>query len=107
MKDEKNRQDRLRQRAVALRYDPNLDIAPKMLAKGAGVVAEKIMESAKDSDIPIHQDAALMDDLTRMDIGDNIPPELYDVVAQVLVFISDLDRREAARMRIEAERSAR
>jgi len=94
MQEEKSRQDRLRQRAVALRYDPNEDIAPKILAKGAGIVAEKILESAMDADIHVHQDAAMVEDLTRLDIGDNIPPELYDVIAQVLVFISDLDRQE-------------
>ena len=88
-----NREQRLRQRAVALRYDPNQDIAPKVLAKGAGVIAEKIVENAEASDIVIHQDAAMVADLTRMDIGDNIPPDLYEVVAQVLVFISDLDRQ--------------
>ena len=97
-----DRQNRLRQRAVALRYDPDTDIAPKMLAKGAGVVAEKIIEGAAEHDIAVHQDAALVEDLTRMDIGEHIPPELYDVVAQILVFISDLDRREAAKKRLQA-----
>lgn len=88
-----DREKRLRQRAVALRYDPSTDISPKMLAKGVGVIAEKIIQGAEDNNIAVHQDAALVEDLTRMDIGDNIPPELYDVVAQILVFISDLDRQ--------------
>ena len=102
MKD--NREQRLRQRAVALRYDPNQDIAPKVLAKGAGVIAEKILENAEASDVAIHQDAALVEDLTRMDIGENIPPDLYEVVAQVLVFISDLDRQSMASKRRLEER---
>ena len=83
-----------RQKAVALRYDPDKDAAPTLLAKGAGVIAEKILQNAIDSDIAVHQDAALVEDLTRMDLGESIPPELYEVVAQILVFISDLDRQE-------------
>ena len=83
-----------RQKAVALQYDPN-EIAPKVLAKGVGVIAEKILENA--SEIPIHKDAALVDDLTRMDLGEFIPPELYEAVAQILIFISDLDRIETRR----------
>ena len=87
-----------RQRAVAIKYNPD-DIAPKLIAKGAGVIAEKIIEKASGEDIPIHQDAKLADDLTRMDLGDHIPPELYEVVAQILVFISDLDKLEAMKKR--------
>ncbi|MCL2223862.1 MAG: EscU/YscU/HrcU family type III secretion system export apparatus switch protein [Defluviitaleaceae bacterium] len=83
-----------RQKAVAVKYDPD-DIAPKLLAKGAGLIAEKILENAQNSDIVIHKDAALVEDLTRMDLGDFIPPELYEAVAQILVFISDLDRQES------------
>jgi len=81
-------------RAVALRYDPDLDNAPKIMAKGAGVIAEKIIENAEEAEVNIYQDAALVNDLTRMDIGENIPPDLYEVVAQILVFISDLDKQE-------------
>ena len=87
-----------RLKAVAIQYNPE-EIAPKILAKGAGVVASKILENA--SDIPVHKDAALVEDLTRLDIGEHIPPELYEVVAQILVFISDLDRQAIA-----AERAA-
>ena len=83
-----------RQKAVALRYDPN-EIAPKILAKGAGVIAEKILENA--ADIPVHKDAALVDDLTRMELGAFIPPDLYEAVAQILIFISDLDSIESRR----------
>ena len=85
-----------RQKAVAVRYDPD-EIAPKILAKGAGLIAEKILENAQTSDVEIHKDAALVDDLTRMDIGEHIPPELYEAVAQILVFISELDRQETRR----------
>jgi len=85
-----------RQKAIAIKYNPD-EVAPKILAKGAGVIAEKIMENAQNSNVVIHKDAALAEDLTRLDIGEHIPPELYEVVAQILVFISDLDKEEAKR----------
>ncbi|MCL1862984.1 MAG: EscU/YscU/HrcU family type III secretion system export apparatus switch protein [Defluviitaleaceae bacterium] len=80
-----------RQKAVAIKYNPD-EIAPKLLAKGAGVIAEKIIENAQNSDIVIHKDAALVHDLTRMDLGEHIPEDLYEAVAKILVFINDLDR---------------
>ena len=83
-----------RPRAVALQYNPT-DMAPTIVAKGAGTIAHKIIENAALSDIPIHKDAALAHELTRQDIGAHIPPELYEVVAQVLVFISQLDAKRA------------
>ena len=82
------------QKAVALRYDTG-DIAPKVVASGKGYVDEKILEQAEESDVPIYQDAALAEDLTRLDLGDDIPPELYEIVAQVLIYVSDLDKKES------------
>ena len=82
-----------RKRAVAIQYNPE-DAAPKIMAKGTGLVAEKIISTGKNSDIHVHKDASLADELTRMDLGASIPPELYEVVAQILIFVSDLDRTE-------------
>lgn len=82
-----------RQKAVAIQYNPE-DAAPKVMAKGAGLVAERIIERGRNADIPLHKDAALTEELTRIDIGAQIPPELYEVVAQVLIFISELDRKQ-------------
>ena len=87
-----------RQRAVALNYNPD-ELAPKILARGAGLIAEKIMENATDADIPVHKDAALVEELTKLDLGEHIPPDLYEVVAQILIFISDLDKIETMRRR--------
>ena len=81
-----------RKKAVALKYDIS-EIAPKVLAKGAGLVAEKIVEKGMSGDIAVHEDALLVEDLTRLDIGEHIPPELYQAVAQVLVFINELERK--------------
>lgn len=79
--------------AVALTYDHS-DVAPKILAAGKGYVAEKIVEAAKQENIPIHKDEALAATLSNLQIGDYIPKELYGVVAEVLVFV---DRVEGIR----------
>lgn len=77
--------------AVALSYDPE-ESAPKVIASGKGYVAERILERAKDSAIPIHKDEKLAASLSKLEIGEAIPPELYDVVAEVLVFVDKMDR---------------
>ena len=87
---------KLRQRAVAIQYNPE-DAAPKIMAKGAGLVAERIMENARLADVPLHKDAALAEELTKIDLGAGIPPELYEAVAQILIFINELDRTETVR----------
>ncbi len=79
------------QTAVALEYDPN-DAAPKILAAGKGYLAEKIIEQAKEADVPLYQDEKLASTLSKLEIGDMIPPELYGVVAEVLVFVDRMDR---------------
>ena len=86
---EKNRKKP--KQAVALEYDPK-DIAPRILAIGKGQVAERIIETAKKEDIPIHRDEKLAKTLSKLEIGDTIPPELYEVVAEVLVFVDRLEK---------------
>jgi len=88
-----------KQKAVALSYDAEKDIAPRVIAKGQGYVAQKILERGETEDIPVYEDASLTEELTRLDLGENIPPELYEVVAQVLAFISNLDRYEEIKHR--------
>lgn len=80
--------------AVALAYEPG-DLAPKILATGKGVLADKIIEKAKESDVPLYKDNKLAKTLSRLQIGDMIPPELYEVVAEILVFVDDMDRMKA------------
>lgn len=77
-------------KSVALKYNMN-DIAPSVIAKGKGIVAEKILENASKENLPIYKDEELVDTLTKLDIGDMIPPELYQIVAEILVFVGDLD----------------
>lgn len=78
--------------AVALEYEPMVDRAPKVIASGKGHVAERILETAQEHDIPIHEDAKLARSLEEIEIGEYIPPELYQVVAEVLVFVDSMDK---------------
>lgn len=80
--------------AIALEYDPQ-DIAPRVLATGQGIVADKIIDIAKESDVPVHKDEQLAKTLSKLDVGDAIPPELYEVVAEILVFVDAMDKLKA------------
>lgn len=77
--------------AVALSYNPE-DDAPKIVATGRGHVAEKILEKAKESSVPTHQDSDLANSLSTLELGSFIPEEFYEVVAQVLTFVDNMDR---------------
>lgn len=77
--------------AVALGYEKG-DVAPKIIATGTGAVAEKIIEKAKEADVPLYEDAPLASTLSKLEIGEAIPSELYDVVAEILVFVNDMDK---------------
>ncbi|MCR4762711.1 MAG: EscU/YscU/HrcU family type III secretion system export apparatus switch protein [Lachnospiraceae bacterium] len=81
--------------AIALGYDPGQDDAPRILAAGRGKLAERIIEEAQVNDIPIHEDSKLADTLSRLEIGEMIPPELYEVVAEILVFVDAMDKIRA------------
>jgi flagellar biosynthesis protein len=87
MQEENNMQ----KTAVAISYDPD-QTAPKVVASGKGYLADKIIHKAKESKVPLHQDDKLADTLSKLKIGDCIPPELYEVVAEILVFVDKMDR---------------
>lgn len=76
--------------AVALSYEEG-DQAPKILATGKGYVAEKIIEAAKEENVPVHKDEKLAGTLSKLEIGDYIPKELYGVVAEILVFVDRVE----------------
>ena len=80
--------------AIALEYDPSKD-APTVVASGRGILAERIIEKAKESDVPVRRDDELADTLSRLEIGEMIPPELYEVVAEILVFVDSMDKIKA------------
>ena len=86
-----NKDNKKAQQAIALEYNPAED-APRVIASGRGVLAEKIIQKAKESDVPIHRDDKLADTLSRLEIGEMIPPELYEVVAEVLIFVDAMDK---------------
>ena len=76
--------------AVALSYEEG-DQAPKILSTGKGYVAEKIIEAAKEENVPVHKDEKLAATLSKLEIGDYIPKELYGVVAEILVFVDRVE----------------
>lgn len=80
--------------AVALSYEAG-EQAPRIIASGRGYLADQIIEKSKESDVPVYQDNKLASTLTKLEIGDMIPPELYGVVAEILVFVDDMDRLRA------------
>lgn len=76
-----------RKKAVAIRYDQGKDKAPMVVAKGVGELAEKIIETARKHGVPVLEDKALISALMKVEIYEEIPPELYRAIAKVLVFI--------------------
>lgn len=80
--------------AIALEYDPQKE-APTILAAGKGALAERIIEKAKEAKVPVHEDNKLANTLSKLEIGDSIPPELYGVVAEILTFVDAMDKIKA------------
>ena len=101
MADEKNKKkvvygrdivdDSMHKSAIALEYNPDEE-APKVIASGRGHLADKIIDKAQEYDIPVHQDEKLAISLSNLEIGEYIPKELYQVVAEVLVYVDAMDR---------------
>jgi flagellar biosynthesis protein len=82
--------------AAALSYDPLGPEPPEIVAVGRGLAAEEIVRLAREHDVPIHQDAGLVEALAKLEVGQTLPRELYAVVAEVLAFVYAVDA-EAAR----------
>ncbi|NPA32557.1 MAG: flagellar biosynthesis protein FlhB [Aquificae bacterium] len=74
-------------KAVALRYEPGKDEAPRVVAKGRGELAKKLIELAKKEGIPVVEDEALVDALIELELDTQVPRELYEAVARVLAFV--------------------
>ncbi|EZP75133.1 hypothetical protein H839_16573 [Parageobacillus genomosp. 1] len=77
--------------AAVIRYEEG-DRAPTVVAHGRGYVAEKIIELAKQNHIPIEEDVSLVQQLLDIDLGENIPPQLYAVIAEILVLIQKIEK---------------
>ena len=86
-----------RKKAVALRYDEQTDVAPVVIAKGKGIMAERIESMAHEYGIPVKEDQVLTEYLMALDLYEEIPPDLYKVVAEVLAYIYGMDRKRGLR----------
>jgi flagellar biosynthesis protein len=81
-----------REKAVALQYNKEKDPAPVVTAKGEGFVARRIVETAHSADVPVVEDAALVSALLSLELGQEIPLELYEAVARVLSWLYRLEK---------------
>ena len=76
------------QKAAALQYNASKDAAPKLLAKGEGILAKKIIQKAKEFDVPVFANEALVDSLVTMEIESEIPSALYQTVAELFAWLA-------------------
>lgn len=86
-------EDKHRERAIGLQYDPEKDNAPKVKVRGAGFLAERIIKMARQYGVPIKQDSELVETLYALDINQEIPPELYRAVAEILAYIYRMSKK--------------
>jgi flagellar biosynthesis protein len=80
-----------RKKAAALKYEQGYE-SPIVTAAGMGYIADKIIENAEKTNVPIIYDKELSDLLSSVDVGDSIPFELYDAVAKVIAYVMDVDK---------------
>ena len=86
-------------RAAAISYDPDNNDAPVLAAFGEGHLAEKIVAVARESGVPVLPDPSLSSMLSKISVGDEIPEEMYEAVAKVLIFVSELDSSYGDRLK--------
>lgn len=79
--------------AAALKYDVQKDAAPRITASGRGFIAEKILQLAKEHNIPVHEDPELAEILTGLPVGSAIPSELYRAVAEILAWVYQMNKK--------------
>lgn len=84
-------------KAVALKYNPEQRAAPVVVAKGQGVIAEEILRKAQENGVPVQEDSSLVEVLSKLDLEQEIPPELYTLVAEILSFVYRSDQRASRR----------
>lgn len=100
-----NKKDNKIKKASALSYTPGEHSSPKVIATGKGAIAEKLIEKAKEAKIPVYEDEYLAETLSNISIGEEIPPQLYEVVAEVLSFISRLDENNQVSKKLKTHYS--
>jgi flagellar biosynthesis protein len=90
--DKNNSQNKTqKKKAAALKYDSKTDNAPRIVASGEGTIAENILAAAREHDIPIEENQDIIDILVKLNIGEEIPEELYQAVAEILSFIYQIE----------------
>lgn len=87
-------------KAVALRYTPG-DGAPVVVASGMGYLAEKIVEVALDSGVPVYEDTSLATILSQMQLGQEVPEELYQAIVEIYVYFLKFDPQDPEKFRRE------
>ena len=95
MKDMKENKKSIKM-AAAIKYDSAKNAAPAITAGGKGTIAEKIIELAREQGIPIKNDPDLIQVLSKLKVGSEIPVELYRAVAEVLAFVYSLNENQRA-----------
>ena len=80
-------------KAVALKYKAYEDLAPKVIAKGKGELAKKIIEKAKEFDVPLFQNETLTDMLLNVEVDEEIPPQMYNAVVEVFIWLYKLEEK--------------
>ena len=105
----KPQNEALRKKAAALKYARSMKKAPEVVAKGRGEVANKIIEKAKEFDVPFFQNEALANSLLDLNVKDEIPPKLYKAVAEIFVWLLNSEKKaqiiEEERQRAEEEKA--
>lgn len=79
--------------AAVLKFNQEVDESPRVVAHGRGYVAEKIIELAREHGVYLHEDPGLVENLLDIDLGENIPPQLYAAIAEILIFIEEIDKK--------------
>lgn len=82
-----------KKKVVALRYKKGVDNAPKVVAKGIDLIAQRILEIAEKENIPIIKNEKAVEDFYGLDLDDEIPPELYEIAAEIIAFVYKLDKQ--------------
>lgn len=91
--NQKNRRKINGPSAAVIRYDESKDGSPTVIAQGKGLLATKIMELAKQHNIQMQEDEGLVQHLLDIDLGENVPPQLYSVIAEILLLIEEMERK--------------
>jgi len=100
---QERRQAPKKREAVALKYDRAKDAAPRVTAKGKGIVAEAIMQKAKESGVTLMEDPDLVQLLGKVELGETIPEELYRAVAEVLSYVYRVNKGAVEGMEKDAD----